>query len=97
MKKFCIFLALTLPLAAQDAAQTSSRLQESLNRRALQEQMNDRRTAPALPEGFKTEEDKADEAAPSAEERQPILPLKKHTYNQRDNKPHWLFAVTAEF
>ena len=87
MKKFCIFLALTLPLAAQDAAQTSSRLQESLNRR----------TAPALPEGFKTEEDKADEAAPTAEERQPILPLKKHTYNLRDNKPHWLFAVTAEF
>ena len=183
MKRICIFLALTLPLAAQDAAQTSGRIQESLNRRALQEQVSDRRTGSALPEGFKTEEDKADEEAPTAEERKPILPLKrlefgstrvlpesllaelrgnikslwqtapswldtaeffaffdcgqlkhkteslaissaseaflsstgcgllnhlnasftmamplkKHTYNLRDNKPHWLFAVSAEF
>ena len=25
------------------------------------------------------------------------MPLKKHDYNLRDNKPHWLFAVSAEF
>ena len=97
MKRICIFLALAIPALAQDAAQTSGRIHESMERRALQEQVNANRRGPALPEGFKTEEDKADEAAPTAEERQPILPLKKHTYNLRDNKPHWLFAVTAEF
>ena len=72
-----MFLALGLPVLAQDAAQTSGRIQESLNRRALQEQVSDRRTGPALPEGFKTDEDKADETAPTAEERKPILPLKR--------------------
>ena len=77
MKRLCIFLALGLPVLAQDAAQTSGRIQESLNRRALQEQVSDRRAGPALPEGFKTEEDKADETAPTAEERKPILPLKR--------------------
>lgn len=92
MKKFCIFLALTLPLAAQDAAQTSGRLQESLNRRALQEQVNDRRTAPALPEGFKTEEDQADEEAPTAEERQPVLALKRLEFGETKVLPESLLA-----
>lgn len=76
MKRICILLALGLPALAQDAAQTSGRIHESLDRRALQEQVDANRRGPALPEGFKTDEDKADEAAPTAEERQPILPLK---------------------
>lgn len=92
MKRICIFLALTLPLAAQDAAQTSGRLQESLNRRALQEQVSERRTGSALPEGFKTEEDKADEEAPTAEERKPILPLKRLEFGSTRVLPESLLA-----
>ena len=92
MKRICMFLALGLPVLAQDAAQTSGRIQESLNRRALQEQVSDRRTGPALPEGFKTEEDKADEAAPTAEERQPILPLKKLEFGETKVLPESLLA-----
>ena len=78
MKRICTFLAiaLCLPSFAQDAAQTSGRLQESLERRALQEQVEANRRGPALPEGFKTVEDKEYEEAPTAEERKPILPLK---------------------
>lgn len=77
MKHIPIFLVLSLPLMAQDAAQTSSRLQESIDRARLQQQVDARRNAAALPEGFKTEEDKSDEAAATAEEKQPVLPLKK--------------------
>ena len=92
MKRICMFLALGLPVLAQDAAQTSGRIQESLNRRALQEQVSDRRTGPALPEGFKTEEDKADEAAPSAEERKPILPLKRLEFGETKVLPESLLT-----
>ena len=92
MKRICMFLALGLPVLAQDAAQTSGRIQESLERRALQEQVSDRRTGPALPEGFKTEEDKADEAAPTAEERKPILPLKKLEFGETKVLPESLLA-----
>ena len=92
MKRICMFLALGLPVLAQDAAQTSGRIQESLNRRALQEQVSDRRTGPALPEGFKTEEDKADEAAPTAEERKPILPLKRLEFGETKVLPESLLA-----
>ena len=87
-----MFLALGLPVLAQDAAQTSGRIQESLDRRALQEQVSDRRTGPALPEGFKTEEDKADEAAPTAEERKPILPLKRLEFGSTRVLPESLLA-----
>lgn len=92
MKRICMFLALGLPVLAQDAAQTSGRIQESLDRRALQEQVSDRRTGPALPEGFKTEEDKADEAAPTAEERKPILPLKRLEFGATKVLPESLLA-----
>ena len=94
MKRICISLAiaLTLPAFAQDAAQTSGRIQESLERRALQEQVEANRRGPALPEGFKTEEDKADEAAPTAEERRPILPLKRLEFGETKVVPESLLA-----
>ena len=92
MKRICIFLALAIPALAQDAAQTSGRIHESMERRALQEQVNANRRGPALPEGFKTEQDKADEAAPTAEERQPILPLKRLEFGATRVVPESLLA-----
>ena len=94
MKRICIFLAIALglPSFAQDAAQTSERIHESMERRALQEQVEANRRGPALPEGFKTEEDKADEAAPSAEERKPVLPLKKLEFGPTRVVPESLLA-----
>lgn len=92
MKRICIFLALAIPALAQDAAQTSGRIHESMERRALQEQVDANRRGPALPEGFKTEQDKADEAAPTAEERQPILPLKRLEFGATRVVPESLLA-----
>ncbi|MCQ2366926.1 MAG: hypothetical protein MJ056_07190 [Akkermansia sp.] len=92
MKRICMFLVLCLPVLAQDAAQTSERLRESMERRALQEQVEAHRQGPALPEGFKTEEDKADEEAPSAEERKPVLPLKHLEFGPTRVVPETLLA-----
>lgn len=56
----------------------------ALNRRARQEQVGDPRIGCGLLQHLNASFTVA-------------MPLKKHTYNLRDNKPHWLFAVTAEF
>lgn len=85
-------LLLLPPVAAQDAARTSSRLQETLDRYNLQEQVDARRNGPAVPEGFKTEEDDADNEKPTAEELKPVLRLKKLEFGETNVLPESLLA-----
>lgn len=82
MKHAVLLLALALPLAAQDAAHTQQQLQEQRERYELQQQVDNLRGAKAERPALKTEEAESDAAPATAEEKQPVLPLKKLSFDK---------------
>lgn len=82
MKHTVLLLALALPLAAQDAAHTQQQLQEQRERYELQQQVDNLRGAKTERPALKTEEAESDDAPATAEEKQPVLPLKKLSFDK---------------
>lgn len=82
MKNTALLLALALPLAAQDAAHTQQLLQQQRERYELQQQVDNLRGAKTERPALKTEEAENDDAPATAEEKQPVLPLRRLSFDK---------------
>lgn len=81
-KHLLMFSVLALPLAAQDAAHTQQQLQEQRERYELQQQIGNLRGAQTKAVTMQTEEAESDNEAPTAEEKQPVLPLRRLSFDK---------------
>lgn len=82
MKNTALLLALALPLAAQDAAHTQQLLQQQRERYELQQQVDNLRGAKTERPALKTEEAENDDAPATAAEKQPVLPLRRLSFDK---------------